>query len=246
MMEKYLAYLETWLAEELEYRGADGFIIGVSGGIDSAVVAHLLARKFSDKTTAVILPCLSNPNDAVHAKLVLDSCGLPYETVDLTSTRAELFAQLEPIVTKDLSVDMKVLDGNIRARLRMISLFALAQAKNYLVVGTDNLIEWYMGYFTKFGDGGVDIAPLIHLTKSEVREAGRVLGVPTPIIDQAPSAGLWIGQTDEDEMGVTYAEIEAFLAGEPVSDVVQARIAYWHNRSHHKREMIRVPEKQYK
>ena len=242
-MNKYLLYLEQWLEEQLAHRQADGFIVGVSGGIDSAVVTHLLARKFADKTLGLILPCKSNAQDQADAECVLQATKISYQTIDLTQTHQLLFSQVTSFTQKNTLEQARVIDGNMRARLRMTTLFAVAQSKNYLVVGTDNLIEWYMGYFTKFGDGGVDIAPLIHLTKSQVYELATLLNVPQQIINKAPSAGLWEEQTDESEIGVTYKTMENFLAGNPISTEDEQTIAYWHNRSHHKRAMPRVPLK---
>jgi len=242
-MEQYLAYLEDWLAKSLEKRKADGFVLGVSGGVDSAVVAYLLARRFKDQTLGLILPCQSAPEDERDAKLVLHGADLDYRTIDLTPTHAVLFPTIAEFTAHNTPEATRVIDGNMRARLRMTTLFAVAQSKNYLVVGTDNAVEWYTGYFTKFGDGAADVAPMLHLLKSQVYEAAHLLGVPQPIIDKAPSAGLWAGQTDESEIGVSYATLEAFLRGEPVSDADRERIAYWHDRSEHKREMPWVPEK---
>lgn len=242
-MEKYIEYLESWLEQELAYRGADGFVVGVSGGVDSAVVAKLLARKFAKQTLGLILPCKSDMQDMVDAKLVLEDAKIAYDVIDLTTAHQELFSQITTYTNNNITEQQRVIDGNMRARLRMTTLFAVAQSKNYLVVGTDNAIEWYTGYFTKFGDGGVDIAPLIHLMKSEVYQMAELLSVPKQIIDKAPSAGLWENQTDESEMGVTYAELENFLSGGTVSDTAQTRINYWHERSHHKRVMPRIPTK---
>jgi len=241
-MEKYLTYLEDWLAETLERRGADGFVLGVSGGVDSAVMTYLLGRKFRANSLGLILPCNSARGDEEDAKLVLRGAGLDYRTIDLTTMRNQMLPELAEFTSENSPEVVRVIDGNIRARLRMTTLFAVAQSKNYLVVGTDNAVEWYTGYFTKFGDGGVDIAPLIHLLKSEVYEAANILGVPQPIIAKAPSAGLWEGQTDESEIGVRYEQLEQFLRGQHVSDDVKKRIAFWHNRSDHKREIPWIPQ----
>ena len=179
----------------------------------------------------------------MDAEVVLKGCGLEYEVLDLTETHDALLKVVEPFFPKEDVGQTRVIDGNARARLRMSALFAVAQSKNYLVVGTDNAAEWHTGYFTKFGDGGVDISPLLHLSKQEVWEMAKYLGVATEIIEKKPSAGLWENQTDEDEIGTTYAMIEKHLKGEEIPQKDRDIIAYWHDRSEHKRQMPRVPKK---
>jgi NAD+ synthetase len=238
---KYVEYLEKWLAEQLDYYQADGFVIGISGGVDSAVTAHLLARKYKEKTIGVILPCSSNPQDMKDAQLVIDNTGIESHCIDLTKTHSILMEEVQAFLPD--TERRRVVDGNTRARLRMTTLYAVAQSKNYIVVGTDNAAEWYTGYFTKFGDGGVDIVPIIHLNKQEVYEMARYFEVPAPILAKAPSAGLWEDQTDEGEIGTTYEMIAKHLAGEKIPDKDYETIMYWHNRSHHKRELASAPGK---
>ena len=241
---EYVHELEAWLEGELSYRGAENFVFGVSGGVDSAVIALLLARNFQDRAIGVMMPSHSHPNDLDDAKLVMEHADLPYHVVDLTETLDTLMAAIGPEYDKtgDVSRD-RVIFGNSSARLRMTTLYTIAQTRNAVVVGTDNAVEWYTGYFTKFRDGGVDIAPLIHLDKDEIFALARILGVPDKIIDKKPSAGLWEAQTDEDEMGVTYRALNQHLRGEPVTKAEAERIAFWHERSHHKRAMPRFPGK---
>lgn len=242
-MQKYIDYLINWLQKELVYRNADGFIVGVSGGIDSAVVTYLLAKAYQKKTLGLILPCKSNPQDLHDAEQVLSDCQISYRTIDLTHVHNTFFTALgDEFFPVSSDRETKVIDGNARARLRMMTLYAVAQSKNYLVVGTDNAAEWLMGYFTKFGDGGVDIAPLIHLTKHDVREMATLLGVNPLIIDKAPSAGLWQDQTDEGEMGTSYDMITKYLLHQAIPEKDKEVIIYWHNRSHHKRALPRMPK----
>ena len=245
-LEQYITTLEIWLETELQYRQADNFIFGVRGGVDSAVIAFLLARKFKARAIGIMMPSHSHQNDLNDAKLVMEAAGLPYHVVDLTQTHDTLMAAIGEAYnhTGDTMKD-RVIFGNNSARLRMTTLYTVAQTRNGVVVGTDNAVEWHTGYFTKFGDGGVDIAPLIHLDKDEVFALAKMLGVPQQIIDKKPSAGLWEAQTDEDEMGVTYAALNRHLRGEAVTEAELARISYWHDRSHHKRAMPRFPEKPY-
>ncbi|MHC5226039.1 NAD(+) synthase [Ignatzschineria sp. LJL83] len=244
VLENYIVTLEKWLQEELDYRGAENFIFGVSGGVDSAVIAMLLARNFRDRAIGIMMPSHSHSQDLEDAKLVMEAANLPYHIVDLTKTHDALMTAIgdEYNHTGDVMKD-RVIFGNNSARLRMTTLYTIAQTRNGVVVGTDNAVEWHTGYFTKFGDGGVDIAPLIHLDKDEVFALAKMLGVPESIIDKKPSAGLWEAQTDEDEMGVTYNALNRHLRGESVTEAELERINFWHNRSHHKRAMPRFPEK---
>lgn len=242
-LNSYILELESWLEAELQYRQAESFIFGVSGGVDSAVIAFLLKRRFKNSAIGVMMPSHSHPNDLADAKLVMEQAGLPYHIVDLTQTHDALMSAIGDQYnhTGDIAKD-RVIMGNNSARLRMTTLYTIAQTRNGIVVGTDNAVEWYTGYFTKFGDGGVDIAPLIHLDKDEIFELAALLGVPQSIIDKKPSAGLWEAQTDEDEMGVTYRALNHHLKGGKVTDAELARIHYWHDRSHHKRAMPRFPK----
>jgi NAD+ synthase len=134
-------------------------------------------------------------------------------------------------------------DANARARLRMTTLYTVANNYGYMVMGTDNAAEWHTGYFTKYGDGGVDLVPLVNFTKGEVRKMAKILGVSDQIINKAPSAGLWEGQTDENEMGTTYDMIDKFLQGAeiPIHDLEV--INKLHVRSEHKRRLAAHPPK---
>jgi NAD+ synthase len=129
-----------------------------------------------------------------------------------------------------------------RFRLRISALYALAQNKHGLVIGTDNADERYVGYFTKYGDGGVDLLPIAHLVKREVVEAAKILGVPDFLADRVPSAGLFEGQTDETEMGVSYQDLDDYLIGKDINETSKKRIQHLHNISEHKRNEIPTPE----
>jgi len=132
---------------------------------------------------------------------------------------------------------LKITDANLRARLRMSTLYSIANNLGYMVVGTDNADETYTGYFTKFGDGAVDIMPLKKILKKDVYEIGKVLGVPETILKKAPSADLWENQTDESEMGVSYESIEKYISGEQVSEKDEKIILSLHKKSEHKRNL---------
>ena len=126
--------------------------------------------------------------------------------------------------------------------MRMVALFAFAQEHNGLVLGTDNLDERYVGYFTKYGDGACDILPIAHLVKAEVVEASKILGIRTSLAERVPTAGLYEGQTDEKEMGVSYKDLDAYVLGKEVNETAKKRIQYLEKISEHKRNPIPMPE----
>jgi len=234
-----------WLKDQVELSKAKGLVVGVSGGIDSALCGFLIKQAFPDNSLGVIMPCESNPQDKADALKVVQSCGLRHIVVDLTDTHRSLFTKVESALSSSMDdkYNFTLARANLKARLRMSTLYAIANSLNYLVVGTDNAAEVYTGYFTKYGDGGVDILPIARLTKREVRLWAQELGVPPEIILKAPSAGLWENQTDEGEMGTTYDMIDDFLEGKPIPEKDRLIIEKLHNCSKHKREMPPMPPK---
>ncbi len=227
-----------WIRDIVTVSKTEGILVGLSGGIDSAVVAFLIKRAFPSNSLGVILPCKSSPKDAEDAAALAEAVGISTFRIDLTEVQSTL---LHNAVTAmgDHKKDhlIRLTDANLRARLRMSTLYAVANANNYLVAGTDNAAEVYTGYFTKYGDGGVDLLPIASLTKREVYEWARVLGVPQSILDRVPSAGLWEGQTDETEMGTTYDMIDDLIEGKEIPQKDREIIEALHSRTEHKRMM---------
>ena len=197
--------IAAWLREQLASAGADGFVFGLSGGVDSATAAALAARAVGpERTLGALLPCQSQPEDARLARLVAETFGIPTVTVDLSEAYDALMAVLPPS-------DRRLAAANVKPRLRMIAWYYLSNSHNYLVLGAGNKSELMVGYVTKWGDGGVDLLPLGDLYKTQVWGLARELGVPQEVVERPPTAGLWPGQTDEGEMGITYAVLDAIL-----------------------------------
>lgn len=215
--------ISVWLKERFEEAGAERFILGLSGGLDSAVVAGLCARAVGpDRVLAVIMPSASVAQDEVEAHNVADAFGIRVTMIDLTSVADSVFSAMpsesdlfETILADEKPANingrLQLARANVRPRSRMIVNYYLANLCGGLVVGTSNKTEYLIGYSTKYGDSGVDISPLLDLYKFEVRAVARAIGVPESVIARPPSAGLWEGQTDEAEIGLTYAQLDTTL-----------------------------------
>lgn len=240
-----------WLRTSVHAAHAQGLVFGLSGGVDSAVVARLCQMAMPDRCLGVIMPCHSNPQDEADARLVAERFSIPVlhvpleDPFDALTARVDAafdtVAALRPHATDDPRA--RVPRANVKPRLRMATLYFVANRLNYLVTGTGNRSELAIGYFTKYGDGGVDLLPLARLVKRDVWDLARDLDVPARIIEKAPSAGLWLGQTDEAEMGFTYAELEAYLASGPsaVAESTARRIEHLIAVSEHKRALAPSP-----
>lgn len=239
-MDKIIQQMTDWLKEETLNANAKGLLVGISGGLDSAVVAHLIKQAFPDDSLGVIMPVKNNPVDIHDAETVVESANINTMTINLTEAHHSLYETISNGLKHkeywDESSD-RISDANLRARLRMSTLYTVASQMGYLVVGTENAPEWYTGYFTKYGDGGVDLQPIIQWTKQEVRDAAQYFQVPETVIHKKPSADLWFGQTDEEEMGTSYDHIDAYLEGKTVPEKDQEVIETLHQRTAHKRQI---------
>ena len=229
----------AWIRKQVKRANAKGIVLGLSGGIDSAVVCALSKEAVGQENVlGLFMPCHSHSQDIKDAKIVAGKLGITTKTVEL-SVVYDSFLKVLPKVAH-------LAAANLRPRLRMCALYYFANKFNYLVCGTGNKSELMAGYFTKYGDGGVDILPIAALLKKDVRSLAKELGIPARIITKAPTAGLWPGQTDEGEMGITYNELDDILyrlehkqkqrAGKEKVARVKRMIA----RSKHKRNMPEI------
>ncbi len=227
----------SFIKDLLQKTGAKGVVFGNSGGKDCALVG-ILARAACEKAVGVIMPCLSRRNyeeDLRDGKEVADKFGIETRVVDITPVREQMVKALDGVTElTDLAL------ANINPRVRMTTLYSIAASENLLVAGTGNRSERYMGYFTKWGDGGCDFNPISDLTVREVYEFLAYLDAPMAVRTKAPSAALFEGQTDEDEMGITYKAIDDYLLTGVATAEDKNKIESAHARTAHKRRMPAV------
>jgi len=238
-MQQLTDKLVLWIREGVLAAGLKGVVFGISGGLDSSVVAVLCRRAFDKNILGLIMPCYSNQQDKQHAITVSDKFSIPTQTIVLDDI---YYSLLKILPLDEASAASQLAKGNLKARLRMLTLYFHANQLNYLVVGSGNRSELAVGYFTKHGDGSVDILPLGNLVKRQVKELAEFLGVPQEIIDKPPSAGLWAGQTDEDELGLSYDELDSYLTGGSVNEKIKRKIEKLKASSDHKRKPPPVPD----
>ena len=220
-----------FIRDQLKASGASGIIYGNSGGKDASLVG-ILCKHACENTVGVVMPCGVRRNyeeDMEDAKTVAEQFDIGVRIVDICDTATALVKTLEDAA--ELSAAART---NIAVRLRMMTLYAIAASEGRLVAGTGNRSEIYMGYFTKWGDGAYDFNPIADLTVTEVFEFLKYLGVPSRIYEKAPSAGLFDGQTDESEMGVSYKSIDAFLRDGVCSHEDLEIITRYHRVNGHK------------
>ena len=206
--EKFISEIQKWIKEYISSAKANGVAVGISGGIDSAVTATLCVNALGKKNVIGLgLPCSSIPQDLKYAKRVAKILGIKFIVLELTSVYNEFLKVSTPLFESN-----KIATANLKPRLRMMAIYYVGQSLGkFLVAGTSNRTEIAIGYFTKYGDGGVDFEPIGGLYKCEVRELAKVLNIPEKIIIKPPSAGLYEGQTDESEIGITYDLLDQIL-----------------------------------
>ena len=231
--ENRVAFIKSVLCES----GLKGIVYGNSGGKDSALVG-ILFKAACYNTVGIILPCTSKRNydeDTADAKVVAQKYNIETRTVDLTPVKEAELKALDGVADMNAAAL-----ANIAPRLRMLTLYAIAATENRLVAGTGNKSEAYVGYFTKWGDGAHDFNRIADLTVTEIYEFLRYLDAPKCVIEKAPSAALFDGQTDETEMGVTYAELDSYLSGGDIPEDKKIIVERMHKTSEHKRKGISV------
>jgi NAD+ synthase len=214
-----ISRVTEWIDNYFRNAGRTNAIIGLSGGIDSAVTASLCVKALGkDRILGVVLPIHSSPQDEIDAKTLIKKLEIDHLVVEMDEVFKSWYTNLMDaeytghfIKTGAFKESGQMVQANAKARMRMTALYAISEMADGLVVGTTNKTEAMIGYATKYGDGGVDIEPIMGFYKTEIFEMAKLLDIPQEIIDKPPSAGLWPGQTDEEEIGLPYSEIDRIL-----------------------------------
>ncbi len=206
--EETAELIMEFIRDYTENAGVKSVVIGLSGGLDSAVVTKLASLSLGKENVhALFMPELSTPmEDFEHVRLISSGIGIDYETIDISP----LIHSIRKVYPYEMN---EVTLGNIKSRLRMLLWYGYSNLRNSLVCGCSNKTELLVGYFTKYGDGGSDFMPIGDLYKTQVHQLAEYLEVPEPILRKAPSAGLWKGQTDEKELGISYEKLDKILYG---------------------------------
>jgi len=246
-LRKEILNISKWTKNYFRKANIKKAVVGISGGIDSAVIAAICVKALGkDNVIGVLLPCETYQEDLNDSINVSKSLGIKYVENNLTRAfntwwnfySAEIGNP--QVLTGLLDNSDVMVKANAKARFRMLTLYAVAAQAKGLVVGTTNKTEMICGYCTKYGDGGVDIEPIIDFYKTEIFEMGRLLGIDNSIIDKPPSAGLWEGQTDEEELGFSYEDIDQYLIctehnwGQVIDVKLMNRIDSLYNANLHK------------
>lgn len=249
-------YLSKFLRDYLDRANGNGYIVGVSGGLDSATVLALASKSLGkDRVFALILPdsSVTPKEDVEDAIYLVKTLGVRHHIIEISSV-INIVKRIIPIYENDYTDKLPL--GNLRARLRMCLLYYYANKMNYLVLGASDRSEYLIGYFTKYGDGAVDVAPLTVLYKTQVRRFANRLGVPDRIIKKPSSPRLWPNHLAEEELGVRYEDIDLILVAytdlgfseEEIPNVtgidkaIVDRVLGMYRRSAHKRQGMIVPE----
>lgn len=226
-----------WIKEYVEKTNSNGVVIGNSGGKDSATVIAMAKKALGkENVVTVSMPCNSKTNDFLDAKFVADNFGVKFLKIDLTDTYNKLERGIKMALGEELTDETCV---NIKPRLRMTTLYGIASNLNYLVLGTGNLCEAMVGYTTKWGDNSSDLNPIGNFTVEEVLEIGRYLGVPSKILNKAPSDGLG-DKTDEEKMGIKYSQISQMIEKGTTDEHAKKEIIRRYNLSKHKRALVPI------
>ena len=238
-LKEYLIVIEKFVADYLKDSHMQHYVLGLSGGVDSSLVAAILKSAVGkDKFTCINMPIDSNPADQIDAAQLAKDLDLNYMVIDASES---FHKTVEEFKKQGIELDRSTL-SNLKVRIRMTILYAYAQKMSGLVVGTDNMDERYTGYFTKHGDGAADIMPIVYLTKGEVVKACKLYGIRDYLAERTPTAGLFEGQTDETEMGVKYADLDKYLLGGQIDEKSIQRIEHLHRISEHKRVPAPTPK----
>lgn len=213
---QYADKMATWIKDRIDVANRKGIVLGMSGGIDCCVVARLCQLSKTD-IHLIMMPYgndMANSKSFTHAMELIEKFNFSFHIYDIKPAVDTLTITDEKFTAKADKANIELSCANIRPRVRMTYLYQLAQLTSCFVAGTGNMAERTVGYFTKWGDGACDFNPLAMLTKQEVYTLAKYLGVPDSIVTKKPSAGLWEGQTDEDELGMTYNQIDAYILNE--------------------------------
>lgn len=210
-------HITDFIRGQVDAAGADGTVIGLSGGIDSTLTAHLTVEALgADAVHGLVLPAaVSREDNMSDAERVAESLGIAYDVVavdPIVDSVLEAAPGIDASAADSADADDQVPVGNVRARTRTVLNYLVANREDALVIGTGNRTEALVGYFTKYGDGAVDCHPIGDLYKQQVRQLARHVGVPDRLVEKTPTAGLWAGQTDEEELGLDYDTLDAILA----------------------------------
>jgi NAD+ synthase len=248
-------HLTDFIHEQVDAAGVERAVLGISGGVDSGLITGLAAEALGPENVhGLVMPSTMNDAETMSdAERVAQTFDVPYDVIEIEPI-AEAFLDAYPD-----GADDRMAAGNLRVRTRAVLNYLVANTENALVLGTGNRTEALIGYFTKYGDGAVDCHPIANLYKQQVRQLARHVGVPESVASRTPTAGMWIGQTDEEELGIEYDTLDSILAlhiegGVPISatarelgveENVVEQVRGLYEGSEHKRQVPPAPEEPY-